>query len=183
MWKSEVWDDVGNDDDDIVDAQRSTSPAPLDPPPSPQDFNELDIRNQFVYTKNVLKALLNGQYVPAKRQHDLFISGGLGRRAICEDAGLRGRMDPRDVVQLQKHVIEWCLRDEKQGKPIVDENQGAEPEGWSPTDDLTTSNALEEDLPVSNVRGGSPSPSVTDATSAFSSHDLPPDFFRNPSEV
>jgi hypothetical protein len=183
QWESEVWDDVGNDEDDAVDVQRSISPVPLDPPPSAHDFNELDIRSQFVYTKNVLRALLNGQYVPAKRQHDLFIGGGLGRRAICEDAGLRGRMDPRDVAQLQKHVVEWCLRDEKQGKPIVDENQDVEPEGWSPTDDLTMTNAFEDDLPVSNVRGGSPSPSVTDVTSMFSSHDLPPDSFCNASEV
>jgi hypothetical protein len=86
-------------------------------------------------------------------------------------------MDPRDVAQLQKHVIEWTLRDEKRAKPIVDENDVAEPEGWSPTDEPAVGNGFEEDLPVSNVRGGSPSPSATDATSTFSFRDLPHNSF------
>ena len=146
----------------------------MDPPPSSTQFIRFDIREQFVYTKNILKALLNGAYGPAKRQHDLFIGGGFGRKSVCEDAGLRGRMDPRDVAQLQKHLIEWVLRDEKRAKPIVDENIVAELEGWSPTDDPTTSNGFEEDLPLSNVRGGSPSPSATDAAT---SGDLPHDSF------
>lgn len=180
-WESAICDvlnDDENDDyEDTASDQRSISPAPLDPPPSSTQFISFNIREQFVYTKNILKALLNGEYGPAKRQHDLFIGGGLGRKSVCEDAGLRGRMDPRDVAQLQKHLIEWVLRDEKRAKPIVDENdeKDVEPEGWSPTDDPTMSNGFEGDLPVSNVRGGSPSPSATDVASVFTSHDLPHD--------
>lgn len=175
-WESATCDILNDDEEeeDTIDTQRSASPVPLDPPPHPGQFIHLDIREQFVYTKSVLKALLNGRYAPAKRQHDLFVGGGLGRKSVCEDAGLRGRMDPRDVAQLQKHLIEWCLRDEKRAKRFADENDVAEPEGWSPTDDPAIGNGFEEDLPVSNVRGRSPSPSVTDVAS---SHDLPPDSF------
>jgi hypothetical protein len=180
-WESATWDVLNDDDDeedeDTNDAQRSASPIPSDPPPLPAEFIHLDIRDQFVYTKNVLKAVLNGEYAPAKRQHDLYIGGGLGRKSVCDEAGLRGRMDPRDVAQLQKHLIEWNLRGEKRAKFIVDENDTAEPEGWSPTDDPAMGNGLEEDLPVSNVRGGSPSPSGTDVGSTFSSYDLPLDSF------
>jgi hypothetical protein len=136
-----------------------------------------------VYVKNILKALLDGEYTPVKRQHDLFIGGGLGRKSVCDEAGLRGRMDPRDVAQLQTHLIEWCLRDEKRAKPIVDENDPAEPEGWSPTYDLT-GNGFEEDLPLSNVRGGSPSLPSTDGASTFPSQPMHSDSFcRYPSEV
>jgi hypothetical protein len=136
-----------------------------------------------VYVKNTLKALLDGEFAPGKRQHDLFIGGGLGRKSVCDEAGLRGRMDPRDVAQLQMHLIEWCLRDEKRAKPIVDEIDPAELEGWSPAYD-PTGNGFEEDLPLSNVRGGSPLLPSTNGASTFSSHDLLSDSFHGyPSEV
>ena len=180
-WESATCDILNDDEseeDDITDPPRLPSPIPSDPPHPSAQFIYLDIREQFVYTKSVLKALLNGKYTPGKRQHNLFIGGGPGRKSVCEEAGLRGRMDPRDVAKLQTHLIEWCLRDEKRAKPIVDENDHAEPEGWSPTDDPAMGNGFgDEELPVSNVRGGSPSPSATDVASTFSFHDLPPDSF------
>jgi hypothetical protein len=187
-WESAIRDDLNDNEDedegDVIDLQRSASPVPSNPLPSPAEFISLDIRKQFIYTKNILQAVLNEEYFPVKRQHDLFIGGGLGRKSVCDEAGLRGRMDPRDVAQLQKHLIEWGLRDEKRAKIMAYENDVADPEGWSPTDDPVTANGLEEDLPVSNVRGCSPSPSPSATDVGTTSRELPPDSFcEHASEV
>ncbi|KDR73692.1 hypothetical protein GALMADRAFT_251490 [Galerina marginata CBS 339.88] len=91
--------------------RRSPSPAPLDPPPSPDEFVNLSLREQFAYTKNVLHAILNDNYLPSKEKHDKFIKGGLHRHSVADQAWKRGSMDPKDVDQLQLFIREWCLRD------------------------------------------------------------------------
>ncbi|KAJ3502595.1 hypothetical protein NLJ89_g8812 [Agrocybe chaxingu] len=116
--------EVQNDDEDEHDhlrdlTRRSPSPTPLDPPPSPQGFTELPIRTQFVYTKPVLQAILNKEYQPVVRKHDMFMRGGKERQNVLEAAALRGKMDPKDVEFLQEYVRQWCLRDHDAGGPSV----------------------------------------------------------------
>ena len=107
----EVQDDEDEDEDDKV-SQRSPSPAPLSPPPSMEDFVELSIREQFVYTKPILKAVLMHEYEPVYDKHRRFMNGGKQRQSIVAEAALRGKMDPKHVELLQTYIEEWCLRDE-----------------------------------------------------------------------
>lgn len=91
---------------------RSPSPVPLDPPPSQEDFKQLAIRDQFAYTKEVLRAILDGRYAPSRQKHDDFIKGGKWRKNVANSAAMWGLMDPKDVKVVDKLVQKWCLRDE-----------------------------------------------------------------------
>ncbi|KAE9409625.1 hypothetical protein BT96DRAFT_984682 [Gymnopus androsaceus JB14] len=110
--------DIDNPDEDAdapqntqtVDIPRSPSPVPLSSLSS--DFGDLPIRVQLGYMKPVLLAILNAQYPPAKARHDSFMKGGKARTGLGASAGLRGTIPPRDIEKLQKHLCDWCLRDE-----------------------------------------------------------------------
>ncbi|KAL0946459.1 hypothetical protein HGRIS_012681 [Hohenbuehelia grisea] len=125
----DVSDDSDSENDLAVQAPsssvRASSPLPKDSPPPPAEFIDLTVHEQFVYTKPVLQAILNGTYTPAKKAHDAFISGGKSRKSLNDTASLRGTMDPRHVKQLQKHLIEWCLRDERWAIRLQDEAREA----------------------------------------------------------
>ena len=105
-----------NDEDDPNSREnvgrRSPSPFPLTPPPSTEKFLQLSIREQFVYTKVVLKAVLMCEYEPVLDKHRRFMKGGKHRQSVLDEAGLRGKMDPKHVEMLQEYIKEWCLRDE-----------------------------------------------------------------------
>jgi hypothetical protein len=107
------FEEVVNDTDepDAPERLRGPSPEPRDPPPSMEEFCDLSVRKQFVYTKPVLQAILREEYPPARALHDQFIAGGKSRSVVVRDASLRGMMDPRDVEEFQRYVVEWCLRD------------------------------------------------------------------------
>ncbi|KIM48648.1 hypothetical protein M413DRAFT_34897, partial [Hebeloma cylindrosporum] len=77
-----------------------------------EDFLELSIREQFVYTKPILKAVLMHEYEPVYDRHRRFMNGGKQRESIVSEAGLRGKMDPKDVELLQTYIKEWCLRED-----------------------------------------------------------------------
>jgi len=110
---SEVQDDEDNDDNNNDKVpQRSPSPAPLSLPPSMEDFVELSIREQFVYTKPILKAILMHEYEPVHDKHRRFMNGGNQRHSVLNEAGLRGKMDPKHVELLHTYIKEWCLREE-----------------------------------------------------------------------
>ncbi|KAJ7286382.1 hypothetical protein C8J57DRAFT_1287514 [Mycena rebaudengoi] len=111
-----VFKDVLNDSEDDDDGPEDArpSPEPLDPLPSGTAFSELTMREQFVHAKPVLAAILRGEYAPARGIHDLYTGGGLnGRTMVAEAAGDRGLMDPKDVEEVQKYLVEWCMRNEK----------------------------------------------------------------------
>ncbi|PFH51715.1 hypothetical protein AMATHDRAFT_141912 [Amanita thiersii Skay4041] len=112
------YDEVGNDSDSedllgSLGSTRSPSPALMDSPPTQEEFCALSIRAQFVYTKPVLIAILNDRYPPAKGRHENFVKGGPARKAVVDNAALRGDMTPRSVGELQRWICEWCLRDER----------------------------------------------------------------------
>ena len=107
------YDETANDSEteESQSESRAPSPIPSTSPPSREDFCELDVRAQFVYTKPILIAILNEQYPPAKERHDNFLKGGLARKSAVDGAAFRGEMDPRSVSELQKWLCYWCLRD------------------------------------------------------------------------
>ncbi|ESK91400.1 hypothetical protein Moror_2747 [Moniliophthora roreri MCA 2997] len=113
-YASEFVDDPVSDDEDVSRSPSplpATTPEPTDSPPSAESFRDLPIQEQFAYCKPVLYAVLNDRYPPTKRRHDDFMSGGKRRKGLSNEAGLRGKMDPRDVSKLQKLLSKWCLGD------------------------------------------------------------------------
>lgn len=111
------YDEVGNDSEteeppEHHSRSRAASPVSSYPPPSKEDFCELDIRTQFVYTKPILTAILNERYPPARERHDKFLKGGAARKSAVDSASFRGELDPRSVTELHKWLYRWCLRDE-----------------------------------------------------------------------
>ncbi|KAF5373738.1 hypothetical protein D9758_000910 [Tetrapyrgos nigripes] len=115
-------DDEDSDQEDRSVQSKSTTrhrspvPKPLDSLPSDTGFTGLTIHEQFCYTKPVLQAILNEGYEPARSRHGRFMKGGPARKSLSNEAGLRGRMDPRDVSAIGKYIKEWCLRDLDQKK-------------------------------------------------------------------
>ncbi|KAJ3875103.1 hypothetical protein F5051DRAFT_71081 [Lentinula edodes] len=104
--------DSNNHSSDTGILPPSPSPSPVPFPSLSCAFNNLSIRAQLAYIKPVLLAILNENYAPAKGRHDSFMKGGKARAGLGASAGLRGTIPPRDVDKLQKHLCDWCLRDE-----------------------------------------------------------------------
>ena len=89
------------------------SPSPV-PPQSFLDcdkFCHLDLHQQLGYTKEVLRAVLNGSYPPTQLRHERFMKGGKERAALDKDASLKGGMTSKEVSKLTKLLIRWVLRD------------------------------------------------------------------------
>uniref|UniRef100_A0A8H8CNF1 PWWP domain-containing protein n=1 Tax=Psilocybe cubensis TaxID=181762 RepID=A0A8H8CNF1_PSICU len=107
-------DDPDEDDLTPPEEDRSPSPVPLDPPPSREDFKLLDIRHQFTYTKEILRAIMDGRYTPTREKHDDFVKGGKWRKNVANSAAMWGLMDPKEVKVVDKLVRNWCLRDDKE---------------------------------------------------------------------
>ncbi|KAK0463602.1 uncharacterized protein EV420DRAFT_1519089 [Desarmillaria tabescens] len=119
-----VNDDPNNNDDDSMMGQphdREPSPVPSIPPPSSSDFIYLSIREQFCYTKPVLRAVLNETYPPAMQAHDMFMAGGKARKVLNQNAGERGTVTPNDVERLTRFLLSWVLRDEMVARRIADD--------------------------------------------------------------
>ncbi|KAI5900615.1 uncharacterized protein SCHCODRAFT_02608360 [Schizophyllum commune H4-8] len=104
-----------------LDAERSGSPEPQDPPPAANDFCDLDLREQWVYAKPVLQAILRDEYAPAKEQNFTFFASDTGRKKLTEKASARGTLTPKEIVRLRDYILEWCLRDAKHATRIEDE--------------------------------------------------------------
>ncbi|GLB34595.1 hypothetical protein LshimejAT787_0201600 [Lyophyllum shimeji] len=169
---NEVQDDE-DEDDDIHPRSRSPSPIPTEPPPEADEFIHLSVREQFAYVKPVLTAILNENYPPARPRHDKFIAGGSKRQSTVQEAGLRGRMDPRDIDHLEGCLIEWCLRDERKAKAIIDE-EGREGEASlarADGGDTYGVNATSAD----DVSSSRLSPTGSDATLPLSQGEVPPE--------
>lgn len=177
-----------NDDEDEAspeqdNRERSTSPLPCDPPPPGAEFTQLGIRQQFVYTKPVLQGILNEGYAPARKRHDKFIVGGQARQSVVDEAGLRGKMDPKHVAELQEHLIVWCLRGERRGDFIADEEDEARGDvsvanGVDSEPDHTVQDLLRlghlDTPPQALPRPLSPSQPVVDLSATSSPRDVPP---------
>ncbi|KAJ7073994.1 hypothetical protein C8F01DRAFT_1098925 [Mycena amicta] len=128
-----------NDDGLFEQMLRDVSPE-LDAGPLPDGtvFCELDIRDQFVYTKPVLRAILQDAYLPARTTHEMFVAGGRRREAVVKRAGEHGMMNPKDVTLLRRFLEEWVLRGLVQERIKDEDDEGvvviAEKEMTAPAD-------------------------------------------------
>jgi len=181
----EVQNDEDDDDNDNM-LQRSPSPTPLSPPPSTEEFLELSIREQFVYTKSILKAILMHEYEPVHDKHRQFMNGGKQRESVVAQGGLRGNMDPKHVELLQTYIEEWCLREELRVVKGIEDSVHVDE---VPVGDVRVPDGTEEDLGLQAMeRPASPllaadvdasvqrpiSPSMTEAMTASSPPAIPP---------
>jgi len=117
-------DDEDSDDEHDKPSEsiaRLASPTPT-PLTSDVHFLDLNIHHQFCYTKPVLQAILNDRYQPAKPRHDKFMKGGGARKSLSNEAGLRGKMDPKDVSAIGKYLKQWCLRDSQNQQSEIPTN-------------------------------------------------------------
>ena len=94
----------GLDDENL----RYPSPMP-ELPVTGVMFLQLSISEQFQYTTPVLVALLNGQYLPARKLHIGFMKGGKSRNAVASAAWKRGDVSHKDKADLST-CIRWWMR-------------------------------------------------------------------------
>ena len=82
-------------------------PAILLPPPDPEDFCALPIREQFAYVKPIIRAILNETYLPAMERHRAFMQGGLSRLRLRKAATGKGELTACDVSRLGRVLQNW----------------------------------------------------------------------------
>ena len=90
---------------------RAQSPTPHIPILA-VDFVQLTIAEQLEYVKPVLSALLNGQYLPARRLHIGFMKGGKSRTQVAASAWKRGDVSHKDKEELSTCIRRWMARRE-----------------------------------------------------------------------
>lgn len=94
--------------DEELDESTARSPSPA---PTGEAFStQLPISEQFAYTKQVLVALLNGQYLPARHLHIGFMKGGKSRDKVTSAAWKRGELSHRDKEELSTCIRRWMRR-------------------------------------------------------------------------
>ena len=91
---------------------KASSPVPQ-LPVTAVSFIQLEIPQQFEYTKPVISALLNGQYEPAKQRHVQFMKGGRAREQVNESAWKRGDLSHKDKEELSVCIRRWMRRRER----------------------------------------------------------------------
>ncbi|OAX37118.1 hypothetical protein K503DRAFT_720231 [Rhizopogon vinicolor AM-OR11-026] len=101
--------DSENERDELEDGERSPTPQLADSPPVADDFADLPMRAQLAYVRPVLKAILQGKYIPASKKHEAFMRGGVARSSLMKRAAVRGGLDPNEVKQSQRLISRWAL--------------------------------------------------------------------------
>ncbi|KAI0053936.1 hypothetical protein FA95DRAFT_1551717 [Auriscalpium vulgare] len=100
--------EVDSDGDDDGLDEYSDAP-PQEPPPTPEEFCDLSVQEQFAYIKPVLRAILDGAYKPASDRHNAFMRGGTSRQRLRKSATGKGSLSPRDAVRLGAIVQQWAI--------------------------------------------------------------------------
>ncbi|KAL0577099.1 hypothetical protein V5O48_004891 [Marasmius crinis-equi] len=124
--------DNPNDDSDDEDSfsefdfeavLNSVSQQPPDSTSGETDFHSLPLPTQFVHVIPVLQAVLQNTYPPTRKRHEAFVKGGKSRSALKaeHEAGLRGRMAPKDAASFGRMVQGWCLGSSR--KELQDTNE------------------------------------------------------------
>ena len=101
--------DADSDDEYVSHEISANEGAVLMPPPNPEDFCELPIRDQFAYVKPVIKAILNETYLPARERHRAFMQGGASRLRLRKAATGKGDLTAHDVSRLGRVLQNWVL--------------------------------------------------------------------------
>jgi len=104
------------------------------PPPNPEDFCELSIREQFAYVKPVIKAILNETYLPVRDRHQSFMQGGPSRLRLRKAATGKGDLTAREVSQLGRVLQCWVLGPMHSQKGNFPSLEGLESESGLSTD-------------------------------------------------
>jgi hypothetical protein len=115
-WESSHREDSASEseaEDVVDDPGRPFSPEPTLPVPSPEDFIQLSIPQQFAYVKPVLIATLHGSYEPAKQRHSDFIKGGKHREGVKKNVVMRGNISVEEVRKFTQYLTWWALREER----------------------------------------------------------------------
>lgn len=178
-----LYPDQVNDEAAEEPLSRSSSPIPSDTPPLDFGPSGMSIRQQFACTKNVLIAILNENYPPAREKHDLFLlKDPKARRRLQDSASRRGMLDGRSVNLLQRYLSRWCLRDEGRAAKPDDGALDIFPEADVVTERTTASQEVNGQLLVAlddDMHSGFDSPTSKE------SHMFPPprDSSFSPSEV
>lgn len=110
-----------SDDEEMEVSDHQPSPVPLTSPCTREEFCGLDLHQQLGYTKEVLQAVLNNSYSPAKPRHERFVKGGKDRASLDKDASLKGVMTAKEVSKLTKLLIRWVLRDLVKAEHVVED--------------------------------------------------------------
>jgi hypothetical protein len=101
--------EADTDNEFVQNETGADEPVILLPPPDPEDFCELPIREQFVYVKPIIRAILNEAYLPARGRHRAFMQGGLLRLRLQKAATGKGDLTVRDVSRLGRVLQNWVL--------------------------------------------------------------------------
>jgi len=107
-WESDDEESEIDSGDEYVSWEKVTVEHTM-PPPFPDDFCELPIREQFAYVKPVIKAVLNEIYLPARERHQVFMQGGSSRIRLLKTATGKGDLSAREVSQLGRVLQFWVL--------------------------------------------------------------------------
>jgi hypothetical protein len=102
-------EETGTDSDDEDVPWEAVAVDHIMPPPNPEGFCELSIREQFAYVKPVIKAILNETYCPARDRHQAFMQGGSSRLRLRKAATGKGDLTDREVSQLGRALQSWVL--------------------------------------------------------------------------
>jgi hypothetical protein len=147
----------------------------------------MSIRQQFAYTKNILIAILNENYPPAREKHELFLlKDPKARRRLQDSASRRGMLDGRSVNLLQRYLSRWCLRDEGRAAKPDEGVLDILPEADIVKDRIAASQEVNGQTPVAL---DDDMPCRSDSTTSKESHmvssprGLPRDSSFSPSEV
>jgi hypothetical protein len=101
--------EADSDDEYLLRETGAGERAILMPPPNPEDFCELPIRDQFSYVMPIIKAILNETYLPARERHRAFMQGGTSRLRLLKAATGKGDLTVRDVSRLGRVLQDWVL--------------------------------------------------------------------------
>ena len=110
-----------SDDEEMEDLDRPPSPIPSTSLRDRDEFRCLDLHRQLGHTKEVLQAVLNNSYPPARSRHERFMKGGKERSTLDQDASLKGGMTSREVSKLSKLLIRWALRDLVKADQVIED--------------------------------------------------------------
>lgn len=96
-------------DDGYIPYEAGADKHAIPMPPSPKEFCEQSIRDQFAYIKPVIKAILHETYLPARERHQAFMQGGRSRLRLQKAATGKGDLTSREVSRLGRVLQHWVL--------------------------------------------------------------------------
>ena len=79
------------------------------PPPPPEEFDDLPLRQQFAYIIPILHAIIRSEYGPAMSLHDQFMLGGAARSNLKRESPAIGPLKETLAKRIWSYVDGWIL--------------------------------------------------------------------------